>query len=186
MSSLNYSPPVKEEDVCWTENEGLWQNIVVKEEKEEEDVTVKQEVEGEPVTVKEEEKDVPVKEEEDAFRVKEEAGVTVKEEEEKEEDAVFGVKEEGEITVTLKDEEEEIGDLINTNNYCGIPLLCLPLYTNNRQLLWDSQSRPDVIRPGLEPGTVVTPLALRCSDLDRCVRVCVFNFLTVLECLKGR
>ena len=29
--------------------------------------------------------------------------------------------------------------------------------------LWDSQSRPDVIQPGFEPGTVVTPLALRCS-----------------------
>ncbi|KAM9490916.1 uncharacterized protein ACWYII_003345 [Salvelinus alpinus] len=54
-----------------------------------------------------------MKEEEDAFRVKEEEGVTVKEEEEeKEEDAVFGVKKEGEITVTLED-EEEIGDLIN-------------------------------------------------------------------------
>ncbi|XP_052354836.1 uncharacterized protein LOC118370087 isoform X2 [Oncorhynchus keta] len=106
MSSLNYSPPVKEEGVCWTEKEALGLNIVVKE-----DVTVKQEVEGEAVTVKVEEKDVSVKEEEDAFRVKEE-DVTVKEEEE----AVFGVKKEGEITVTLKDEEEEIGDLINTNS----------------------------------------------------------------------
>ncbi|XP_064803376.1 endothelial zinc finger protein induced by tumor necrosis factor alpha-like isoform X2 [Oncorhynchus masou masou] len=97
MSSLNISPPVKEEEVCWTEKEALGLNIVVKEEKEEEDVTVKQEVEGEAVTVKKEEKDV-----------------TVKEEEEKEEDVVFGVKMEGEITVTLKDEEVEIGDLINT------------------------------------------------------------------------
>ncbi|XP_071214970.1 zinc finger protein with KRAB and SCAN domains 1-like isoform X5 [Salvelinus alpinus] len=93
MSSLNYSPLVKEEGVCWTEKEALGLNIVVKEEKEEEDVTVKIEVEGEAVTVKEEEKDVSVKEEEDA---------------------VFGVKKEGEITVTLKDEEEEIGDLSNT------------------------------------------------------------------------
>ncbi|XP_070289937.1 uncharacterized protein [Salvelinus sp. IW2-2015] len=115
MSSLNFFPLVKEEVVCWTEKEALGLNIVVKEEKEEEDVTVKQEVEGEAVTVKEEEKDVSVKEEEDAFRVKEEEDVTVKEEEEeKEGDAVFGVKKEGEITVTLKDEEEEIGDLINT------------------------------------------------------------------------
>ncbi|XP_036795626.1 zinc finger protein 391-like [Oncorhynchus mykiss] len=114
MSSLNYSRPVKEEGVCWTEKEGLWLNIVVKEEKEEEDVTVKQEVEGEAVKVKEEE---------DAFRVKEEDDVTVKEEE-KEEDAVFGVKEEeeGEMTVTLKEEEEEVGDLFNTReifNYHG-------------------------------------------------------------------
>uniref|UniRef100_A0A8C7DDJ8 C2H2-type domain-containing protein n=1 Tax=Oncorhynchus kisutch TaxID=8019 RepID=A0A8C7DDJ8_ONCKI len=90
MSSLNISPPVKEEEVCWTEKEALGLNIVVKEQKEEEDVTVKKEVEGEAVTVKEEE---------DAFIVKEEGA---------------GVKMEGEITVTLKDEEVEIGDLINT------------------------------------------------------------------------
>uniref|UniRef100_A0A674ABN5 C2H2-type domain-containing protein n=1 Tax=Salmo trutta TaxID=8032 RepID=A0A674ABN5_SALTR len=96
MSSLNYSPPVKEEEVCWTEKEALGLNIVVKEEKEEEDVTVKQEVEGEAVTMKDEEKDFSVKQEEE------------------EDDAVFGVKKEGEITVTLKDEEEETGDLSNT------------------------------------------------------------------------
>ncbi|XP_071216582.1 chemotaxis regulatory protein ChePep-like isoform X2 [Salvelinus alpinus] len=122
MSSLNYSPLVKEEVICWTEKEALGLNFVVKEEKEEEDITVKQEVEGEAVTVKEEEKDVSVKEEEDAFRVKEEEDVTVKEEEDvkeedvtvkEEEDAVFGVKEEeGEMTVTLE-EEEEVGDLFN-------------------------------------------------------------------------
>ena len=34
--------------------------------------------------------------------------------------------------------------------------------------LWDSQSRPVVIQPGIELGSVVTPLALRCSPLDRC------------------
>ncbi|XP_064814873.1 zinc finger and SCAN domain-containing protein 2-like [Oncorhynchus masou masou] len=127
MSSLNYSPPAKEEAVCWTEKEGLWLNIVVKEEKNEEDVTVKHEVEeeedvtiqkqveGESVTVKREEKDVSVKEEEDAFRVKEEEeDVTVKEEEEeKEEDAVFGVKEEKE-EMTVISNKEETGDLINT------------------------------------------------------------------------
>ncbi|XP_055767292.1 cilia- and flagella-associated protein 251-like isoform X2 [Salvelinus fontinalis] len=115
MSSLNFSPPVKEEVICWTEKEALGLNIVVKEEEEEEDVTVKQEVEGEAITVKEEEKDVSVKEEEDAFRVKEEEDVTVKEEEKdvKEEDAVLGVKKEkeGEITVILT---EESGDLITT------------------------------------------------------------------------
>ncbi|XP_064871739.1 zinc finger protein 239-like [Oncorhynchus nerka] len=128
MSSLSYSPPDKEEEVCWTEKEGLWLNVVVKEEKEEEDVTIQKQVEGEAVTVKEEEKDVSVKEEEDEFRVKEEEDVTVKEEEEgedvtvkegevKEVDAVFGVKEEeGEITVTLGEEEQEekTGDLITT------------------------------------------------------------------------
>ncbi|XP_045567882.1 zinc finger protein 184-like [Salmo salar] len=88
MSSLNYSPPVKEEEVCWTEKEALGLHIVVKEEKEEEDVTVKQEVEGEAVTVKEEE-------------------------EVKEEDVVFEVKEgkQGERTVILT---EESGDLITT------------------------------------------------------------------------
>ena len=54
--------------------------------------------------------------------------------------------------------------------------LCAPL--------WESQSQPDVIQPGFEPGTVVTPLAPRCSALDRYVHVC--NYLTVLECLKDR
>ena len=34
--------------------------------------------------------------------------------------------------------------------------------------LWDSQSRPVVIQPGIEPGSLVAPLALRCSALDRC------------------
>ncbi|XP_071003787.1 gelsolin-related protein of 125 kDa-like isoform X1 [Oncorhynchus clarkii lewisi] len=121
MSSLSYSPPVKEEEVCWTEKEALV--------KEEEDVTVKQEVEDEAVTVKEEEKDVTVKEEdvtvkeEEAFRVKEEqqAAVFGVKEEEGEltvtVEEVFGVKEEGEITVTLDEEEGELektGNLINT------------------------------------------------------------------------
>eukprot|EP00063_Salmo_salar_P064904 XP_014039739.1 PREDICTED: zinc finger protein with KRAB and SCAN domains 4-like [Salmo salar] len=70
MSSLNYSPPAKEEEVCWTEKEGLWLNVVVKEEKEEEDVTV----------TKVEDEDVAVKEE------KEEGEITVILEEEEEED----------------------------------------------------------------------------------------------------
>ena len=64
MSTLNYSPPAKEEEVCWTEKEGLWLKVV-----EEEDVKIQKQVEGEDVTVKEEEKDVTVKEEEDPFRV---------------------------------------------------------------------------------------------------------------------
>ena len=34
--------------------------------------------------------------------------------------------------------------------------------------LWLSQSQPVVIQPGIGPGSVVTPLALRCSALDRC------------------
>ncbi|XP_042166795.1 translation initiation factor IF-2-like isoform X5 [Oncorhynchus tshawytscha] len=106
MSSINYSPPVKEEEVCWEAKEAL-----VKEEAEEEDVTVKKE--GEAVTVKEEEKDVSVKEEEDAFRVKEEEAGTVKEEEaEKEEDAVFEVEEKERILT------EESGDLITTRERC--------------------------------------------------------------------
>uniref|UniRef100_A0AAZ3RGU1 Wilms tumor protein homolog n=1 Tax=Oncorhynchus tshawytscha TaxID=74940 RepID=A0AAZ3RGU1_ONCTS len=106
MSSINYSPPVKEEEVCWEAKEAL-----VKEEAEEEDVTVKKE--GEAVTVKEEEKDVSVKEEEDAFRVKEEEAGTVKEEEaEKEEDAVFEVEEKERILT------EESGDLITTRGRC--------------------------------------------------------------------
>jgi hypothetical protein len=34
--------------------------------------------------------------------------------------------------------------------------------------LWDSQSRLVVIQPGIEPGSVVMPLALGCSALDHC------------------
>uniref|UniRef100_A0A673ZT80 RAB3A interacting protein like 1 n=1 Tax=Salmo trutta TaxID=8032 RepID=A0A673ZT80_SALTR len=34
--------------------------------------------------------------------------------------------------------------------------------------LCDTQSRLVVIQPGIEPGSVVTPLALSCSALDRC------------------
>ncbi|XP_024263813.2 cilia- and flagella-associated protein 251 [Oncorhynchus tshawytscha] len=112
MSSLSCSPPDEEEEVCWTEKEALWLNIVVKEEKKEEDVTVKKQLEVESVPVKEEEKDVSVKEEEGAFRVKEEEDVTVKEDEEEQEEAAG---EEGEMTVTLKeDDEEETEDLIKT------------------------------------------------------------------------
>nr|XP_023996620.1 cilia- and flagella-associated protein 251-like isoform X2 [Salvelinus alpinus] len=121
MSSQNDSPTSKD-GMCWTEKESLGLNIVVKEEKEEEDVTVKKEVEIEAVTVKEEELEVKLTEDEDAFRVEEE--VTVKEEEKeevgemtvtvKEEEDIFGMKEVGEITVTLEEEEEEeTGDLIN-------------------------------------------------------------------------
>ncbi|XP_052353154.1 uncharacterized protein LOC118368741 isoform X3 [Oncorhynchus keta] len=110
MSSLS-SCPDKEEGVCWTEKEGLWLNIVVKEEEEDEAVTVKKEVEGEAVAIKGE--GAQVKEE---FRVKDEDVVTVKEEgEEKVEGAVFGVKEE--ITVTVK--EEETGDQINNGQPPG-------------------------------------------------------------------
>ncbi|XP_071216935.1 chemotaxis regulatory protein ChePep-like [Salvelinus alpinus] len=149
MSSLNFSPLVKEEVVCWTEKEALGLNIVVKEEEEEEVVTVKQEVEGEAVTLKEEEKDVSVKEEEDEFRVKEVEDVTVKEEEEeKEEDAVFGVKKEGEITVTLIDEEGEIGDLSNTRAVKK---------WNCKATEHDiSRAVGDHLKPLVEPGVVFT------------------------------
>ena len=34
--------------------------------------------------------------------------------------------------------------------------------------LWDSRSGPVVIQPGIEPRSVVTLLALRCSALDCC------------------
>ena len=84
MSSLNNSPTAKGQEVCWTEKEGLWLNIVVKEEEEEEDVTVK----GDTGALREEEED--------------------------EADVVFGVKEQGEVTVTLENEEGKTGDLVNT------------------------------------------------------------------------
>lgn len=92
MSSPSYCPPAKKE-VCWKEKEGIWLNVVVKEENEEEDVTVNEEVEGEAVTEKEEEEN---------------------------DYTFFGVNE-GEITVILKEEEreeEETEDLSNTSKSC--------------------------------------------------------------------
>ena len=52
-----------------------------------------------------------------------------------------------------------------------------------------SQSRPDVIQPGFEPGTVVMSLALRCSALDRCShsgarpRVCLVLVILCDQCV---
>ncbi|KAM9492247.1 uncharacterized protein ACWYII_004189 isoform 9-T10 [Salvelinus alpinus] len=102
MSSLNYSSPVKEEEVCWTEKEALALNIVVKEE--EEDITVKGE--KEPFRMKKEEEEaVIVKEEKAPFREEEDAiSIKVKKED------FLGVK------------EEETEYLINTrerHDYCG-------------------------------------------------------------------
>nr|XP_046166515.1 zinc finger and SCAN domain-containing protein 21-like [Oncorhynchus gorbuscha] len=84
MSSLSYSLPAEEEEVCWT----------VKEEKEEEAVPVKKEVAGEAVTVKEEEEAFRVKQEE-AKEQEGEITVTLDEED------VFGL------------DEERTGNLIN-------------------------------------------------------------------------
>nr|XP_046167171.1 histone chaperone ASF1-like [Oncorhynchus gorbuscha] len=111
MSSLSYSPLVKEEEVCWTEKEGMLVNSVV----EEDVITVKEEDEEkdavfgvgkeEAATVKEEEEDVTVKEEEE--------DVTVKEEKEpfgEEEQDIS--KEEDEVVLGVKEDVTE--DLINT------------------------------------------------------------------------
>ncbi|XP_070298829.1 merozoite surface protein 9-like isoform X2 [Salvelinus sp. IW2-2015] len=172
-----YSPHAKEE-VCWTEKEGLWPNIVVKDEKEEKYVTIQKQVEGEAVTVKEEEKDVSVKEEEkdvsvkeeeDTFRVKEEEeDVTVKEEEEeKEEDAVFEVKEEeGEMTVILT---EESGDLITSR--AVKKWNCKPTEHDI------SRAVGDHLKPLVEPGVVfTTPSAGWKSVIDLYDPFVCFNF----------
>ncbi|XP_070297431.1 gelsolin-related protein of 125 kDa-like isoform X2 [Salvelinus sp. IW2-2015] len=152
MNSLSYSPSANKE-VCWTEKEGLWLNVVVKE-KEEEDVTVKQEEEGEAVRVKEEEKYVTVKEEEDAFRVKEEDVTVKEEEEEKWEDAVFGVKEE-EITVTLKEDKEEqeqgeTGDLIKTRERPDSPSDSRKSPSQGNQTQRRPNQQDDITAPSVE------------------------------------
>jgi hypothetical protein len=41
---------------------------------------------------------------------------------------------------------------------------------------WVSGSRPAATQPGNESGSVVTPLVLRCSALDRCTREALENY----------
>ena len=95
MSSLNYSSPAKEEDVCCPEKEALALNIVVKDE--EEDITVK----GEKEPFRMEEEAVIGKEEKaSSSSLKGSISVKVKEED------VLGVK------------EEETEYQINTSEYC--------------------------------------------------------------------
>ncbi|XP_070999829.1 zinc finger protein 37-like, partial [Oncorhynchus clarkii lewisi] len=117
MSSLNYSSPAKEDEVCCLEKEALALNIVVKDE-EEEDITVKGEKDALAlnIVVKEEEEDITVRGEKEAFRMKmeEEEAVLVKEEKEpfrEEEDAV-SIKVKEEDVLGVKEEETEY--LINT------------------------------------------------------------------------
>ncbi|KAL1005415.1 hypothetical protein UPYG_G00058820 [Umbra pygmaea] len=90
MSSVNYA--ATGDQVCWTEKQDLWLNVVVKKEKEEEDDILERE--------------------EGTLGVDDD--ITGKEDGQKEEGAVFGLKE-GEITVALKEEdaEHDIGVLIN-------------------------------------------------------------------------
>ncbi|XP_064872414.1 zinc finger protein 791-like [Oncorhynchus nerka] len=114
MSSLNYSSPAKEEDVCCSEKEALALNIVVKDE--EEDITVKGEKEALALNIvvkDEEEEDITVKGEKEPFRMEEEAVIG------KEEKASSSSLK-GSISVKVKEEdvlgvkEEETEYQINT------------------------------------------------------------------------
>ncbi|XP_052373343.1 uncharacterized protein LOC127929512 [Oncorhynchus keta] len=111
MSSLSYSPPANEEEICWTEKAAMGMNIVVKEE-EEEDITVKGTEEACRIKTEEEEEGI------EAVTVKEEEGIEVVTVEEEVE--AFRMKDEVEEDITLKEEhfvvkEEETEDPINTN-----------------------------------------------------------------------
>ena len=46
--------------------------------------------------------------------------------------------------------------------------------------LWAALSRLVVIQPGIEPGSVVKPLALRCSALDCCATQKPFDSFMVM------
>ncbi|KAL1005411.1 hypothetical protein UPYG_G00058770 [Umbra pygmaea] len=84
------------QEVGWTNKAGLWLNIVVKEENEEEDVSVKREKEEDLAVKREEKGDVTVEaEDDDVAAVKGEEG------------ALEVKQEQTEITLTLKDEEEK-------------------------------------------------------------------------------
>ncbi|XP_064870821.1 zinc finger protein 189-like [Oncorhynchus nerka] len=84
MSSLNYSSPAKEVDVCCPEKDALALNIVVKDE--EEDITVKGE--KEPFRMKKEEEEAVIGKEEKTSSSSLKGSISVKEED------VLGVKEE--------------------------------------------------------------------------------------------
>nr|XP_046194735.1 uncharacterized protein LOC124025113 [Oncorhynchus gorbuscha] len=102
MSSLNYSSPAKEEDVCCTEKDALALNIIVKDE--EENITVKGEKDALPldIVVKDEEEDITVKGEKEALPL----NIVVKDEEE--DITVKGEKEALPLNIVVKDEEEDI------------------------------------------------------------------------------
>ncbi|KAJ8001367.1 hypothetical protein DPEC_G00168790 [Dallia pectoralis] len=78
MNSLNPPPTAKEKDVYWTEKQGLWLNIVVKEEDEEKDVTVT----GDNKVFRVKDEDHAV------YRAEEEISVTLKEDDEYMEDLI--------------------------------------------------------------------------------------------------
>ncbi|KAJ8001337.1 hypothetical protein DPEC_G00168490 [Dallia pectoralis] len=104
MNSMNYSPTTKEE-VCWTEKQGLWLNIVIKEEEKEVSVT------DEGLKVKEEGDGIETEEKDPVLAVKEEG-----------EDTVLRVKKEEEISVSLKEQtEEERVVLFKTGESCDNP-----------------------------------------------------------------
>ena len=118
MSSLKYSSPAKEVDVCCTEKEALALNIVVKDE--EEDITVKGEKDALPLNIvvkEEEEEDITVKGEKEPFRMEEEAVIG-------KEEKAYSSSLKGSISVKVKEEdvlgvkEEDTEYLISTSEYC--------------------------------------------------------------------
>jgi hypothetical protein len=82
---------------------------------------------------------------------------------------------ESEETTSTDDRSQPAGSRPARRSRLQTPPQPNPPLTRKTQIqlcatLWDSRSQPVVTYPGIEPGCVMTPQALRCNALDHCIR----------------